>query len=85
MKYKGRSYLHSEWLTKSEMEQFGKPMKNKINRFNKTFNQRILEGNYDEDAIENGIFFDSSYLEVDRILSSTEVFPVVHQKKVLSC
>jgi hypothetical protein len=46
-------------------------MKNKINRFNKTFNIKISEGNYDEEAIDEGKYFDQSYLEVDRILTAT--------------
>ena len=58
-------------------------MKNKINRFNKAHNQRLLDSNYDEDAIEEGVYYDPSYLEVDRIISSTEMFPVIHQKKVI--
>ena len=56
--------------------------KNKISRFNKSFNKRLQEGNYDEEAIEEGKFFDPAYLEVDRIIASTELFPIVHQKKV---
>lgn len=58
-------------------------MKNKINRFNKAHNQRLAEGNYDQQAIEEGKYFDPSYLEVDRIINATEMFPVIHQKKVL--
>lgn len=42
MKYKGRSYLHTEWLTEEEINAPGKNMKNKINRFNKAHNQRLL-------------------------------------------
>lgn len=58
-------------------------MKNKINRFNKTFNIKIAEGNYDEEAIDEGKYYDQSFLEVDRILTATEMFPVIHQKKVI--
>jgi hypothetical protein len=46
-------------------------MKNKINRFNKTFNLKLVEGNYDEEAIEEGKYYDQSFLEVDRILTAT--------------
>ena len=56
--------------------------KNKINRFNKNFNKRLTDGNYDEEAIDQGKYFDPAYLEVDRILTTTELFPVIHQKKV---
>ena len=61
-----------------------KSPKNKINRFNKTFNRKILDGKYDEEAIEEGKYFDPAFLEVDRILTATELFPVIHQKKVFS-
>jgi hypothetical protein len=37
---------------------------------------------YDEDAVSEGKYFDQSYLEVDRILTATEMFPIIHQKKV---
>lgn len=46
------------------------------------FNQKLIEGNFDEEAIEEEKYFDSSYLEVDRIIMATEMFPVIHQKKV---
>lgn len=75
--------MHCNWLTEPEIEALGRPMKNKINRFNKTFNQKLAEGNYDEEAIEEGKYFDQSFLEVDRILTATEMFPVIHQKKVI--
>ena len=35
IKYKARSYLHTAWLTELEINNLGKNMKNKINRFNK--------------------------------------------------
>ena len=60
----------------------GKNMKNKINRFNKAHNQKLIDTNYDEEAIQDEVYFDASYLEVDRIISSTEMFPIIHQKKV---
>jgi hypothetical protein len=37
-------------------------MKNKINRFNKTHQQKLADGNYDEEAIEEGKFYDPSFL-----------------------
>ena len=57
-------------------------MKNKINRFNKTHQQRLVDGNYDQEAIDEGKFYDPSFLEVDRVINATEMFPVIHQKKV---
>lgn len=47
VKYKNRSYLHTEWLTEQEMESSGKNVKGKLNRFNKVFAQRMAEGTYD--------------------------------------
>ena len=73
--------MHCNWLTEPEMDALGRPIKNKINRFNKTFNVKIVEGNYDEEAIDEGKYFDQSFLEVDRILTATEMFSVIHQKK----
>ena len=63
------------------MEAQVRSYKNKVTRFNKTFKKKMLEGKYDE-SIEQGKFFDPAYLEVDRILTTTELFPVIHQKKV---
>lgn len=83
IKFKNRSYLHVEWLTEEELTEIVKNPKNKINRFNKNFKKRLAEGNYDEQAIEEGKYFDPAYLEVDRILATTELFPIIHQKKVL--
>ena len=82
IKYRGRSYLHTEWLTEEEINSLGKNMRNKINRFNKAHNEKLLNLNYDEEAIDDEVYFDASYLEVDRIISSTEMFPIIHQKKV---
>lgn len=60
-------------------------MKNKINRFNKTHQQKLADGNYDEEAIEEGKFYDPSFLQVDRVINATQMFPVIHQKKVFLC
>ena len=82
VKFKNRSYRHVEWMAEEELCLMTTNGKNKISRFNKNFNKRLQEGNYDEEAIEEGKFFDPAYLEVDRIIASTELFPIVHQKKV---
>ena len=47
VKYRGRSYLHTEWLIEEELIGLGKNMKNKINRFNKAHNQKLLDANFD--------------------------------------
>ena len=31
--------------------------------------------------IDNERYFDNNYIEVDRILSSTDMFPIIHPKK----
>ena len=42
VKYKDYSYLHVEWLEESEIAS-GKSGKNKLNRFNKTFDKKLEE------------------------------------------
>lgn len=71
IKYRGRSYLHVEWLTEDEIYENVKSPKNKITRFNKTFMKKLTDGKFDEEAIEDEKYFDSAYLEVDRILTTT--------------
>ena len=58
-------------------------MKNKLNRFNRAFERKISEMQIEdyEDAIENEKYFDQSYLEVDKILQTNELFPIIHPKK----
>lgn len=84
IKFRGKSYLHVEWMTEDELIQSVKSPKNKINRFNKTFLKRIQEGKYDQQAVEEEKYFDPAFCEVDRILTASELFPIIHQKKVLS-
>ena len=52
--------------------------KQKINRFNKVFDKRIME---EFDEIVEDQYFDPAFQEVDRVLSCTEIFPIVHPKK----
>ena len=47
VKYKGRSYLHTQWLTEQEALAVGKNMKNKMNRFAKAHQERLQEGSFD--------------------------------------
>lgn len=42
VKYKDYSYLHAEWLEESDIT-CGKSGKNKLNRFNKTFEKKLEE------------------------------------------
>lgn len=41
----------------------------------------MLEGEIDEEVLENERYFDPTFIEVDRILHTTELFPVIHPKK----
>ncbi|CAD8164733.1 unnamed protein product [Paramecium pentaurelia] len=77
VKYKNRSYLHTEWLNEDRIldEKNGKQ---KINRFNKVFQKRIQE---EIDDFIDDQYFDPAFQEVDRVLSCTEIFPIVHPKK----
>ncbi|KAM3144240.1 hypothetical protein pb186bvf_003702 [Paramecium bursaria] len=73
VKYRDRSYLHTEWMSEAEIlsERNGKQ---KLNRFNKVFEKRVID-------IEEERYFDASFSEVDRILSCTDIFPIIHPKK----
>ncbi|CAD8066277.1 unnamed protein product [Paramecium sonneborni] len=77
VKYKDRSYFHTEWLDELRIlnEKNGKQ---KINRFNKVFDKRIME---ELDEVVEAQYFDPAFQEVDRVLSCTEIFPIVHPKK----
>lgn len=81
VKYKDYSYLHLEWISEDEIVNDSKGGKNKLNRFNKMFDKKIREGDYDPEAVENEKFFDPTFIEVDRILHTSELFPVIHPKK----
>jgi hypothetical protein len=43
VKLKDYSYLHCEWIPGDEIAELGKASRNKLNRFNKVFDQKILE------------------------------------------
>lgn len=86
VKLKEYSYLHCEWIKATELSELGKASRNKLNRFNKTFDQRIYERvllvNQEIEAERDDIdYFDPSYVKVDRILKTAEIFPVIHSKK----
>lgn len=86
VKLKEYSYLHCQWMGGDELAELGKATKNKLNRFNKVFDQKILErvGSADQEIDpfkEDNDYFDPSYVKVDKILKTAEIFPVVHSKK----
>ena len=43
VKYKEYSYLHCDWIEESDLLATGKNIKNKLNRFNKTFEKRAMD------------------------------------------
>jgi hypothetical protein len=79
VKLKDYSYLHCEWIKGDEVASLGRGGKNKLNRFNKQFDQQIIEKEIDPEREEE--YFDPSYVKVDKILSTAEIFPVIHSKK----
>lgn len=79
VKFNDFSYLHCEWITEEDILTMGKAGKNKLNRFNRMFEKKVAELEADED--DDTHYFDPSYLEVDKILYCTEIFPVIHPKK----
>lgn len=44
VKYKDWSYLHVDWLEEKDVINETTSMKNKLNRFNKAFDRKIMEG-----------------------------------------
>jgi len=43
IKFKETSYLHCEWFPEADLLAVGKNIKNKINRFNKAFEKRMMD------------------------------------------
>ncbi|CAD8205649.1 unnamed protein product [Paramecium pentaurelia] len=79
VKYKSYSYLWCEWKSEQQIISKDKNGKQKINRFTRQFEKKIKE--YDPDELLEMNYFDPSYLEIDRLISSTELFPIIHPKK----
>lgn len=70
IKRKGRSYLHLERMSKEEILAQGRQEKARLARFDRE------SGKKEADSLA----FDPSYTEVDRILSTTDLFRVVHPR-----
>ena len=62
-----------EWLTEKEVCEEGKNGRAKLNRFLKDRLNRV--------TTEENKFFDPSFTEVDRVLCTTEIFPVIHPRQ----
>ena len=73
VKYKQKSYLHVEWLEEEEIYEEGRNGKAKLNRF--------LKERLHRTPGEENKFFDPSFLEIDRVLCTTEIFPVIHPRQ----
>jgi chromodomain-helicase-DNA-binding protein 7 len=67
------SYLHLEWLDEQQVYQEGKNGKVKLNRFHKDRLNSI--------SIDENKYFDPSFSEIDRVLCTTEIFPVIHPRQ----
>jgi hypothetical protein len=66
VKFKNRSYLHLAWLSEPDLIDTAKSAKNKLNRFNKTFDRRLIEPvkhplTQEEDDVD-AQYFDPSYV-----------------------
>ena len=76
VKFYGRSYLHCKWMSEEDLLSYDTTIKQRIKRFNKQFDQELLKGR--NDIMLN---FDHNYLQVERIIDCSEIFPIIHTKK----
>lgn len=76
VKLSDRSFLHCEWRKEKELLEYDSNIKHKIGRFNKQYLAEQLKGK--GDVMLN---FDTHFLEVERVLECSEMFPVMHIKK----
>jgi len=70
IKLKGRSYLHLERMTREQILARGKLDKARLVRFERENSKKEVES----------LLFDPSFSEVDRVLSTTDLFRVVHPR-----
>ena len=71
VKLRDRSYIHLIWLEEDEILNEGRSGRLKLNRFKRDKLPMLLEDDW----------FDPTFLEVDRVLYTTEIFPVVHPRQ----
>jgi hypothetical protein len=43
VKFKEYSYMHCDWMDEADLLNTGKNIKNKLNRFNKTFEKKLMD------------------------------------------
>jgi len=73
VKYKDRSYLHLQWLPRETILGHGRSGKIRLGRFEREVGHRQEE--------EEDRYFDPAFLEVDRVLCATEMFPIIHPRQ----
>ncbi len=63
-------------MEENKILEYDQGIKNKLKRFIRDFNNKIVDQS-------NEVFmnYDSSYLEIDRIVDHSELFPIIHPKK----
>lgn len=78
VKFYGRSFLHCKWMNEDELISYDPSTKQKIKRFTRTFDHELLKGK--NDFMLN---YDYHYLQVERVIECSEMFPVIHTKKAV--
>ena len=73
VKYKDRSYLHLQWLKREDILNHGRSGKIRLSRFEREAERRQEE--------EEDRYFDPAFIEVDRVLCATEMFPIIHPRQ----
>ena len=75
IKLRGKSFRKCRWVPEDEVFLIDNQAKAKLNRFVKDYEKRFQSGE------QRFINYDPSSLEVDRILDTSELFPILHPKK----
>eukprot|EP00357_Protocruzia_adherens_P015827 CAMPEP_0115012704 /NCGR_PEP_ID=MMETSP0216-20121206/24912_1 /TAXON_ID=223996 /ORGANISM="Protocruzia adherens, Strain Boccale" /LENGTH=2334 /DNA_ID=CAMNT_0002381845 /DNA_START=106 /DNA_END=7109 /DNA_ORIENTATION=+ len=78
VKYQDISHLHLNWISEAELLEDGRNAKLKLNRFYKRV-ATDLDPEYDENG--DRVYYDPQALEVERILYTTEMFPIIHPRQ----
>ena len=76
IKFQYLSFRHCKWLEEEELLDYDPNIKKKLKRFIKDFEYHQSGGKK-----SSFLNYDKKYLCVDRVLSSSELFPVIHPKK----
>ena len=76
VKFQNLSFRHCEWLEEKEILDYDPNIKKKLKRFIKDF--EVHQSGGKKSSFLN---YDKKYLSVDRVLSCSELFPVIHPKK----